>query len=832
MSSFLRELRYAFRSLMKTPQFTGIAVLTLALGIGANTAIFSLLDHLLFRNLAVTEPERLVRLEIPGVFAGATWGGDYCIDHPMFRDLEAAPKDLFLGVAAVFHAAVSVSVDGATERGTAMLISGSGFGVFGLQPAAGRLFTEADDQHPGGHPLVVLSHGYWKRRFQLDPAVVGKSILVNNRPMTIIGVGPEGFRGTDFDSSPEVYVPMRMKAWITPTWDELDNPVYRWLQVYARLAPGISRQQAEERVQLLKDTPFQRYLQRAPVREDRFVKEAAARRVLLLPAGKGFSPILADGRDPLFIMMGLVFCVLLIACANISGLLIARFLRRQKELAIRLAIGAGSGSILRLIIMESLLLSAGGCLLSLVFAEWGGSLLIANLPDGGLNTIMDTVVDLRVLLFTIGTSFLVAAIFSLAPSLSFNFGGMLPALKQGAGNVSAGAGGMRLRKLLVAGQIAICLPVMLGATLFLRTLNNIHQQDLGVGVRNVIQFQVDPLLNGYEPQRIQAFYRQLSTELGAMPGVEAVGLAHSGMFTGDSSSATMTAPGEEPPAGRNRSVLLNRVSPSFFQTMGIPILLGRPIAESDTGSARVGVINEETARRFFGSQNPLGRQLCFGLGKDDSRCAEIVGVVRNAKQSHAREDQQAIFYSPYMQASDTGELTVYMRGSVPAEQMFAIGRQILRRLDGNLPLFNMRRLEDQLIEDLVVERLLSGLTTSFGLLSTLLAAIGLYGVMAFLVASRTKEIGVRMALGAQTDRVVGLVLRDAGWMVAVGVFVGLPLCYLLGMALQSQLYGVEPWDPVAIASASLVLLGAASCAGIIPASVAARVNPMTALRNE
>lgn len=831
MRSFFRDIRYALRSLRNTPQFTLIAVLTLALGIGANTAIFSLLDHLQFRNIAVHEPHRLVRLEVPGRFAGTFLGGPFCADHPMFRDLEKAPADLFKGVAAIFHSPVSLSVNGATERGKGMLVSGSAFQVFGLKPAAGRLFTEADDQYPGSHPLVVLSHGYWKRRFLSDPAVIGQSILVNARPMTIIGVAPEGFRGVDFSIVPDVFIPMRMKTWVTPSWDALDDPTVRWLQIYARLADGITQQQAEERLQALKTVPFERYIERSPVRDGKFLAQIRERRMVLLPAGSGFSPVQNQTREPLWILMGLVASVLLIACANISGLLIARFLRREKELAIRLAMGAGNGNILRLSVTESLLLAGGGCLLGLALAEWLGRILLASIPENDLVSVIENVVDTRVLLFTVAVSICVALIFSLVPFLSLNLRGMLPALRTGAGNISTGAGGLRLRKLLVAGQIAICLPIMLGAALFLQTFRNLNAQDVGVQVQNIVQFQVDPLLNGYDQPKIHAFFRGLTENLSSVPGVESVALANSGLFTGDENTATMTAPGEEPPQGRLRNVALNRVSPAYFRTVGIPILVGRPFSDFDNGTNKVGVVNEETARRFFGDKNPLGRQMCFGT-EQSRNCLEVIGVVKNSKQSEPRQDNQALLYTAYMQASDNGEMMVYLRGSLPPEQLFAAARESVLKLDSNLPIFNMRSLESQLEASLTSERLLSLLTTAFGLLATLLAAIGLYGVLAFLVASRTKEIGVRMALGAEPVRVVMLVFRDVGWMVALGVLVALPLCYLLGTALQSQLYGVEPWDPAAIASASLVMLGAAACAGAIPAAIAARVNPMSALRNE
>jgi len=832
MSNLFRDLCYALRSLRKTPQFTLIAVLTLGLGIGANTAIFSLLDHLQFRNIAVHEPNRLVRIDLPGRFAGAIWGGSYCIDHPMFRDFQNAPKDVFSGVAAVFSTPVSLSVDNNTERANSMLVSGNAFDVFGLTPALGRLFNSADDQTPGAHPVTVLSYNYWQRRFGGRPEVVGQTIRVNNRPMTIVGVAPEGFRGTDFTTAADVFVPMRMKTWITPTWDALEDPTFRWLQVFARLADGTTREDAEEKIQVMKAPMFERYLNAFRGGDQRFRDGVMARRVLLQNAGAGFSPAQEDTRKPLYILMGLVGCVLLIACANISGLLVARFLRREKELAIRLAMGAGQSSILRLTVIESLIIAMSGSALGLVMAEWLGRFLVYARPVAGLENLIHGIVDARVLLFTIAVSAFVTILFALVPFVSFNLRGLVPALKHSSGSISGTRGGMWLRKSLVVGQIAICLPVMLGAALFVQTFRNLSTVDLGVRTENLIQFNVDPLLNGYEQGKIQAFYRQLEDELSSIGGVDSVAMANVALYSGEENFATMTAMGEEPPQGQQRNVVLNRVNSQFFQTMGIGQVLGRPFLPSDSGKNPVAVIGQETARRFFGEKNPIGRQMCFGLGRDGDACLEVVGVVKDSKQTTPRDQKPALFYTPYTQAQDAGQMTIYVRAHLPQDQLFAAARGAVMKLDPQLPIFDLMALETQLDQSLVTEKLITLLASGFGALATLLAALGLYGVMAFLVAMRTKEIGVRMALGAHTQKVVALILGDVGAMVAVGIGVALPLCYGMGVGVESQLYGVAPWDPVAIAVSAAILLAAALFAGGIPAVVAARINPTVALRNE
>lgn len=833
MTNLIRDLRYAFRSLLKTPQFTLIAVLTLGLGVGANTAIFSLLDHLQFRNIAVHEPNRIVRMDLPGPFAGAIWGGSFCMDHPMFRDLQGAPKEIFAGVAAVFSAPVSLSVNNSTERGNSMLVSGNAFEVFGLGPAAGRLLTPADDEKPGAHPVAVLSHAYWKRRFGGNPEVVGSTIYMNNHPMTVVGVAPEGFRGTDFAAPADVFVPMRMKTSVTPTWDALEDPTYRWLQIFARLADGVAREEAEEKIQVMTPPMFERYLNAFKLEDARFRDRVMKRRLLLQPAGNGFSPAQQQTQKPLYILMALVACVLLIACANISGLLVARFLRRERELAIRLAMGAGQGSILRLTVMESVLLAVGGAVAGLAIAEWFGRFLVLARPVDGLDELMTGVVDTRVLMFTLAISAAVALLFSLVPLLSFNLRGMVPALRHSSGSISGTRSSVWLRKGLVVGQIAVSLPVMLGAALFVQTFQNLRNTDLGVRTESVVQFNVDPLLNGYAQEKIQAFYRQLESELRATPGIDSVGMANVALFSGEENFATMTAIGEEPPSGQKRNVSMNRVNPGYFTAMGIPQLLGRPFVEGDQGkNNRVAVISQETAKRFFGEQSPLGRQMCFGLGERADRCLEVVGVVKDSKQATPREETPALFYTPYSQADDAGQMTIYLRGQIPPDQLFHAARMAVRKLDANLPVFDMMSMETQLSQALVAEMLISYLSGGFGMLSTLLAALGLYGVMAYLVVMRTKEIGVRMALGAHRLRVVGLILRDVGLMVTVGVAVALPLCYGVGRAVEAELFGVKPWDPASIAFASLVLLGAAIGAGAIPAFIASRINPMVALRNE
>lgn len=832
MQNLIRDLRYALRSLARTPQFTLIAIVTLALGIGANTAIFSLLDHLQFRNIAVRDPQRIVRMDIPGPWAGAIWGGSYCIDYPMFRHFQGVPKDILSGVAAVFYSPVSLSRGSLTERGSAVLMSGNAFQVFGLSPAAGRLFTGEDDRLAGAHAVIVLSYDYWQRGFGGAADAIGQTIRVNNRPMSIVGVAPKGFRGTDITSPADIFVTMAMKALITPTWDALDDPTSRWLQVFARLADGVERRQAEEKIQTMKTPAFDHYLAAFKAGSSRFREQVRQRRVLLQPAGSGFSAAQDQSREVLFVLMGLVACVLLIACANISGLMVARFLKREKEFAIRLALGARRHAILRLTVLESMVIAfVGGCL-GLVVAEWAGHFLVLAQPIEGLDQTIRNIVDLRVLLFTLSVSSAAAVLFALVPYLSFRIRGLVPALRQSSGSISGTRSSIWLRKTLVVGQIAICLPVMLGAALFAQTFRNLSATELGVSTDNLVQFHVDPLLNGYDQRGIQSFYRQLEERLHATAGVEHVGLASVALFAGEQNFATMTAPGEDPPQDQKRNVSLNSVSPEFFATVGIQQALGRPFHPNDTGKNRVAVINKEAARRFFGETNPLGRSMCYGLGERSDRCLEVVGVVSDSKQTNARDDRAAILYTAYMQADNAGEMTVYVRGSLPREQLFHIARAAVKSLDPNLPVYKLMTVEMQLAQSLAVERLVAVLAGGFGVLATLLAALGLYGTMAFLVAMRTQEIGVRMALGAHAHAITALIIGDAGRLVVAGLAVAIPLCIGVGMAVRSLLYGVEPWDPAAIAVAATALLAAAILAGGIPASAAARTDPMAALRDE
>jgi len=833
MPNFVRDLRYALRSLWKTPQFTLIAVATLALAIGANAAIFGLLDRLLFRNLAVFEPERLVLIDLPGPFGGTTHGGSYMQDYPLYQDLQQAPAGTFTGIAAVYAAPVSLTVGKETERATSLVVSGNAFEVFGLQPAAGRLFSGDDDRAREAHPVVVLSHAFWQRRFAGASSAVGQSILVNNHPMEVVGVAPPKFDGTDFDNRADVFVPMSMKTWITPTWDGVDDRTNRWVQIFARLGDGVSLETAQSRIQPIVQQAAAAYMERFTGGSASWRERVARRSAVLQPAGAGFSPIRSDTGAAMWTLMALVACVLVIACANISGLIIARFLRRERELAIRLALGAGKSDLVRLTIMESICISVSGALGGLALAEWCGQAIAAAQPFEWMAGLLDEqFVDTRVLLYSIAITVSVALLFGTLPHLSFRIRGIVPALRHGAGSISGANSSIRLRKALVVGQIAICLPVMFGAGLFARSFLNLSTTELGVKTAHIIQFNVDPVLNGYTQERAQSFFRQLEDELYALGGTEHVGMAENPLYSGDVYSLTMSAPGRTPATGVSRNVSANHINPNYFQTVGIPQLAGRNFRTDESAGQRVAIISQETARRFFEAENPIGRQMCFGDGNPGDPCAEIVGLVKDSKHSWASEETPALFYMPVSQQEGTGRVTFYVRSKLPADQAIPAARNVVQKLDPNLPVFGVRTLEKQLDASMVTQKLVSLLSSGFGALATVLAALGLYGVMSYLVLTRTKEIGLRMALGAPSQQVVRMVLHDVGLMVLLGILLAVPLCVATGIGVRSMLYEVRAWDPISVAVSALILLTAALVAGGIPATVAARVSPMVALRDE
>ena len=834
MDDLGQDLRLAFRSFVKSPAFTAVVVLTLALGIGANTAIFTLMDQVLLRFLPVEDPERLVILDAPGQFSGSSHSHNQLapISHPMFEGLRDR-NTVFAGVLAHYTAPVHLTSGSQTDSVNGDLVSGTFFDVLGLKPAAGRLFTPDDDRIPGGHPVVVLSHGFWTRRFGGDPKVVGQTVRVNDHPMTVIGVSPRGFHGVEVGEAEDVFVPIMMQAQVIPTWDRgVGDWRARWLTAMARLKAGVSQTEARAGINLLYRQLLEEDAQHLTSKSERFRTAFLAKQLELRPGARGTSGLRDQSRTPLFVLMGMVGLVLLIACANVANLLLARASSRQREMAVRLALGAGRTRLVRQLLVESVVLSLAGGGLGLVFAAWTGDLLLGALPIEGAVQVLTAEPDLRVGLFALGLSLLTGLAFGLAPAFQSTRPALAPTLKSEAGAVIGGAVPFRFRKGLVVAQVALSLLLLIGAGLFARSLMNLRTLDPGFEPERLLAFSVDPSLNGHDPARRLALCKQIQDGIAVEPGVRSVSLAREALMTNSEWSSNITVEGYESKEDEDMSPGFNGVGPGFFSTLGMPLLAGRELDDGDVlERPKVAVVNERFARYFFGDQDPIGRR--FGIGAGQVRLdITIVGLVRDGKSSSLREKPHRFVYVPYAQQANVGGVTFYVRSAADPEALAGRLRKVVQRADANLPVTGLKTMRVQIGESLFVERMVAALSAAFGFLATLLAAVGLYGVMSYAVSLRTREIGIRVALGAERRAVLFMVLKEVAILAALGVAIGLLSGYGLGRLVETQLFGLTARDPLTFATATATLLLAALLAGYIPASRATRVDPMVALRYE
>jgi predicted permease len=822
-----KDLRFAVRTLARSPMFTAMAVVSLGLGLGSNTAIFSLLDQVLLRPLPVREPERLALLRQPGTNIGWVWGAN-AFSYLMYKELRER-NQVFEDTIARFPIPLNLQTGNDAETVTAEIVSGNYFQVLGVGAELGRTLTPSDDVTPGGHPVVVLSHPFWKRRFGGDPRIVNSTLRINGYPMTVVGVSQPGFKGTEVGREAQVFVPVMMKAQVTPTWNGLDNRRVLWLNVIGRLKPGVSLQTARANLTTLYKPMLEQELATMPFPlDDRLKKIFLAKEIAVEDGSAGMARLRLETRTPLYILMSLVGLVLLIACANVANLLIARSAARQKEVAVRLALGAGRWALLRQLLVEAGVLAALGGLLGLVSATWTIEALVRFLPPDQMPAI-STSLDGRVLSFSFALALVTGLLFGLLPAWQASRAEVAAALKDQAAPVIPG-GRAWSRKALVSAQVALSMLLLAGSGLFLRSLENLRRVDVGFNTENLVTFQVDASLAGYKPDQTRRSYAALNEKLAAAPGVTAATVSQGGILTGDSSTSTINIEGYQPKEGQDMNPQVNGVGPGFFKAMGIPLLMGREFTPADAfGARKVAVVNQTFVKRFFGGENPIGRRFGFGHDKPE---VTIVGVANDSKYVGLRDEPIRFVYIPYQQFDDLAGASFYVRTPLGAEAMARVIRAAVREAAPGMAVSNLITMERQIDQALMAERLVALLCTAFGVLAALLAAVGLYGVTAYSVGRRTREIGIRMALGARRRAVLGLVLREIAWLAGAGILAGLPLALGLTRLAKTFLYGLEPHDPVSLALAALLMAGVAFLAGWAPAWRAARVDPLVALRYE
>jgi predicted permease len=850
VEALVQDFRFNLRMLRKSPGFTAIAVLTLALGIGANTAIFSVLESVLLRSLPVRHPQELVVLTDPdqhGANFGSQGGSrsqlaysefEYLRDHnEVFSGMFAADSTLpqlevILGD--------SASSGGEKQQARIKLVSGGYFSTLGLQPAAGRFFGTEVDRARGNSPVAVVSYPFWKQRYNLSPGILGKSINVNDTSFEVIGVAPPGFFGETVGELPDAWVPMMMQDAVYPGMDYLrPSPEgilnqYLWLQVLGRLKTGISQAQANAAM----NVQFTRALTAAAgnrmTEEER--KGNFGQHLELQPGGRGASTLRSGFGQPLQFLMALVALVLLIACANVANLLLARGAARQKEFAMRLAVGAGRKRLIRQLLTESLLLATLGAAAGLLLAYWADRLLLRMVSNGGAASVpLDLHPDLRVLAFTLGVTVLTAILFGLIPSLLLTRLDLSPVLKSTSQNINSDLrhGRLPAGKVLVVAQVAVSLILLVAAGMFVHSLAKLSEVNLGYNRENLILFRVESAAAGLKGPGKVHLYQNLQDSIAALPGVRAVSVSGNGLFLDAESGDPIWVEGYNAKPGESMNTRMDHVGPHYFSTVGIPILMGREIDAQDSGTGlRAAVINQSFARRFFPNTNPIGKRIRDTYPGNPSD-AEIVGVVADAKYNNLRENAVHRLYVPlfnpmWEQNSAVFEVRTFADPSSVSDSI----RKTVQAAIPAIPPIEIGTMSSLVDDSLQTDRFIKQLSEAFGILAMVLAAIGLYGVMAYTVARRTREIGIRLALGAEPGRIRRQVLKETLLLVLIGIPIGIPIALVGAYLVRSMLFGLGVADPYTLALATILLIAAAVLAGLLPARRASQVDPMVALRYE
>jgi predicted permease len=829
----VNDLRLAVRGLRRSPLFAIVAILSLGLGIGANTAIFTLIDQILLRKLPVKDPDALVMLYQEGPHNGSNMGSRMH-SYPLYQQLQQRAEPL-AEVLCRRLMATSVAIDNQTERLDAEMVSGNFFTMLGVQPAIGRVFTsQDDDQVHGGHPVVVLGHEYWTRRFNRDPGVLGKKILVNNYPMTIVGVSAAGFAGLDPTNAPQIRVPIQMKPVLAPEWNwfYMDSERTRWVQVFARLKPGWTIESARAPLQgLFSQIRAQEMTLPAAKNWSQFARDRFMEgRLSVESAAMGYSGLRNEFSTPLIVLMCMVGLVLLIACANVANLLIARAFMRQREIAVRLSLGATRRQLVRQLLVESLVLSVAGGVIGVFLSIALTRGLIAFIPPGTTPLLVQPTPDGRILLFTSVVTVLTGIVFGLLPALRASRPDPWTTLKDTVGALAGSGGSLFLRKGLVAAQVALSFLLLFGAGLFVRSLQNLQATDTGVELDNLVTFQLAPSLSGYDNARGSLFYQQVLDRLRSAPGVKGAAIARVPILAGSEWDSSMAVEGYQARDGEDMQMYMNSLSPGYFSTMQIPVLEGRDFTPLDAKEvATVAIVNRRFADHFFPGKSAVGKRIGFGGGPTAKLTIDIVGVVDDSLYEGPREGVHRQVFLPHW---GSGGSAFYVRGQVASDSLYSIVRNEVKQVDASMPLYELKTLEAQLDETLLTDRLIAMLSGGFGFLATVLASIGLYGVMAFVVARRRKELGLRLALGADRAGVLWMVMREVLLLLTIGLGIGIPAAIGLGRYVSSTLYGIQPNDPWIAVSTVILLALVSAAAGLIPAHRASRIDPILALRYE
>jgi predicted permease len=828
----MRNLTLATRTLLKTPFVSAIAVLSLALGIGANAAIFSMFDQLLLRRLPVGEPARLVNLSAPGPMPGSnscnqSGGCDIVFSYAMFRDLEKG-QSVFTGLAAHRQIGVSLSVRNEPMAGNGSLVSGSYFPVLGINAAKGRLLTPDDDKIVGSHFVAVISYAFWEDKLGKDPDVVGQPIIVNGKSFSIVGVAPQGFEGTTVGNVPLVYVPITMYGAVRgfTRWDDRRN---YWAYLFARLKPGESVESAQAAMNAVYHpivTDVEAPLQKGM--SDKTMLSFKNKKLIVEPGARGQSNIHGEAKTPILLLFAVTGIVLLIACANIANLLLARGAGRATEMGVRLALGATRRHLVVQLLTESVLLALVGGVASLLVAQWTLGVISALLPPQAAETLHFTLSP-SVILFSGALSVATGVLFGLFPALHGTRSDLISAIRAGSGQIAGGRAAARFRAALVTAQIALSMGLLIMSALFLKSLMNVSKADLGVRVDDIATFSISPRRTGYDSVRSAVLFNRVEQELAAVPGVSGVTDGLIPILAGNNSANSLHVQGFPCGPDVDCSASYNETGADYFKTFGVQLVAGREFTAADQpGAQRVAIVNEAFARKFRMGNDAVGKFL--GEDDNDSLNIQIVGLVRNVKYSDVKDTVPPVYYRPWRQDAGTRSLYFYVKSSLPPERMLGTLRATMKRIDPSLPVEDLKTMAQQVKENVFLDRMISILSSAFALLATLLAGVGLYSVLSYSVEQRTREIGMRMALGADGARVRAMVMKQVGVMLLIGGAIGIAGALGLGRAARSLLYQLEGHDPVAFAIAVVLLACVALAAGWVPARRAALVDPMHALR--